>query len=138
VSRKKLLPRNGDTNTIAAGYKSNSDAHAALRRAVEIIRLLGERHIRDGWVLDRARATLFIESMCKLDPTDDNSNEMSTILDWVSDHGQSLDWIFCGDPSVMICAGVARASVVPKGVLPKAALLKLVATTLDPPSPDVA
>jgi hypothetical protein len=36
------------------------------------------------------------------DGTDGGGVEFKEILAWVSDHGQSLDWLFIGDPSIMI------------------------------------
>jgi hypothetical protein len=92
---------------VATAYKRNSDTHAALRRAAQIVSVLGEGYVRDGWTFDKARGERFLESMCTLKPNDGDSEEMTTILEWVSDHGQSLDWIFDGDPSVMICRSAA-------------------------------
>jgi len=34
--------------------------------------------------------------------------EQRFALDWVRDHGQSLDWILSGDPGGMIARGAAR------------------------------
>ena len=94
--------------------------------------MLGE-YGGDGWTFDKARGTLFLESMCNLDYRDGDGEEMTTILEWVSDHGQSLDWIFRGDPSVMICQLAPVATAVTKHARPK-----LVAITPDPPAPGAA
>jgi hypothetical protein len=119
---------------VATPYKRNSDVHAALRRAAEIVRALGERHVRDDWAFDKARASRFLESMCTLDPKDGDGEEMTTILEWVSDHGQSLDWIFCGDPSVMICHLASTVTATTKRAKPKL----LVITPDEPPTPGAA
>ena len=103
---------------VATAYKRNPDTHAALRRAAQIVRVLGE-YGRDGWTFDKARGTRFLESMCNLDYKDDDSEEMTTIIEWVSDHGQSLDLIFRGDPSVMICQLAPAATAVTKYARPK-------------------
>jgi hypothetical protein len=115
---------------VAAAY----DTNAALRRAAKIVTVLRERPVRDGWTFDEARGERFLESMCNLNPKDGNSDEMTTVLEWISDHGQSLDWIFCGDPSVMICR---LASIVPAPTKPAKPKL-LVVTPDDPPAPGAA
>jgi hypothetical protein len=118
------------TTVVATAYKRNSDTHAALRRAAQIVRVLGE-YGGDGWTFDKARGTRFLESMCNLDYKDGDCDEMTTILEWVSDHGQSLDWIFRGDPVSMICAGAALAPSRAKYSKPKL-------VTPDPPAPGAA
>ena len=128
AAAEKLLPR----NIIAAAYKSNSHTHAALHRAAKIVIVLGECHVRDGWTLDKARAERFLESMCLLDPHDGDA--MGPIVEWVADHGQSLDWIFRGDPGSMILAAAAVAPIAAKHSRPKLVAI----TRKPPPSPGAA
>jgi hypothetical protein len=79
----------------------------------------------------QARGTRFLESMCNLDTKSGDSEEMTTNLEWVSDHRQSLDWIFCDDPVSMICAGAALAQLRAKHPMPRL-------VTPDPPAPGAA
>jgi hypothetical protein len=110
------------------------DANAALRRAAKIVTVLRERPVRDGWTFDEARGERFLESMCNLNPKDGNSEEMTTVLEWVWDHGQSLEWIFRGDPSVMICRLASTVTAPTKPAKPKLVAI----TQSDPPSPGAA
>lgn len=111
---------------VATASKSKTDTYGAQHRAREIVRTLGERIVRDGWVFDRTRAARFLNNIRKLDP--DDGDAMEPIVEWVSDHGQSLDWIFCGNPSVMICRLASIATV------PTKAKPKLVVITSDGPA----
>jgi len=77
-------------------------------RAERIVELLSTRVIRDGWSFDTNRAARFLYCLRTFDfkdVKDGNSPEFAEILDWVSDHGQSLNWILGGEPSPdsMIC-----------------------------------
>jgi hypothetical protein len=74
---------------------------ATIARAEQMVELLRSRFIHDGWKLDEKRAAAFLDSVRKLDPEDGDA--MLPIVEWVSDHRQSLDWIFQGDAGVMIC-----------------------------------
>ena len=78
---------------VASAYKRNPDMHAALYRAAQIVRVLGE-YGRDGWTFDKARGTRFLESMCNLDLQRRRQRRNDNNHWRVSDHGQSLDWIF--------------------------------------------
>jgi hypothetical protein len=119
---------------VATAYKRNRDTHAALRRAAEIVRTLGEGQVRDGWTFDKARGERFLESMCNLNSKDGDSAEMTTVLEWVWDHGQSLEWIFRGDPSVMVCRLASDVTVATKPTKP----MLIVIAQDDPPSPGAA
>jgi hypothetical protein len=74
-------------------------------RAESIVELLSTRVIRDGWSFDTNRASRFLHCLRTFDFNDCDSPEFTEILDWVSDHGQSLDWILGreSDPDSMIC-----------------------------------
>jgi hypothetical protein len=76
---------------------------AYVARAEHIVELLGTRFIRDGWSFDHARAARFLECVRTFDENDGDSPEFAEILAWVSDHEQSLDWIFIGNLDAMIC-----------------------------------
>jgi hypothetical protein len=70
-----------------------------------IVKLLSARIIRDDWSFDTNRAARFLYCLRTFDFKDGDSPEYAEILDWISDHGQSLDWILGGelDPDSMIC-----------------------------------
>lgn len=87
---------------------SNPRRERMVARAERIVELLSTRVIRDGRSFDSNRAARFLHCLRTLDFKDiknGNSPEFAEILDWVSDHGQSLNWILGGEPSPdsMIC-----------------------------------
>jgi hypothetical protein len=89
------------------------DRAAILARAEQVVELLRSRHICEGWRLDEVRAADFLESVGRLDFTDGDSDEMTKIVGWAADHGQSVDWIVRGDVAGMICSGAANSVPVP-------------------------
>ena len=90
-----------------------SDRAAILTRAEQVVDLLRNRYICEGWNLDEARAADFLDSVRRLDFTAGDSEEMTTIVGWATDHGQSADWIIRGDVAGMICSGAARSMPLP-------------------------
>jgi len=74
-------------------------------RAERVVELLSTRVIREGWSFDTNRAARFLHCLRTFDFRDADSPEFVEILDWISDHGQSFDWILGGevDPDSMIC-----------------------------------
>ena len=87
---------------------SNPKRERMVARAERVVELLSTRVIRDGWSFDLNRAARFLHCLRTFDfkdVQDGNSPEFAEILDWVSDHGQSLNWILGGEPSPdsMIC-----------------------------------
>ena len=86
----------------------NPKRERMVARAERVVELLSTRFIRDDWSFDKNRATRFLHCLRTFDlkdVKDGNSPEFAEILDWVSDHGQSLNWILGGEPSPdsMIC-----------------------------------
>jgi predicted nucleic acid-binding protein len=82
---------------------------AIVSRAEQVVELLRSKYVADGWQLNEQRAADFLDALRRLDFENDDSLEMKSVLDWVHDHGQSLDWIFQGDVAAMICAGAAHS-----------------------------
>ena len=74
-----------------------------LLRAERVVELLSVRAIRDGWSFDKNRAARFLHCLRTFDFNDGDSPEFAEIVDWVSDHKQSLEWIFNGNIEEMIC-----------------------------------
>jgi hypothetical protein len=120
MSKSKLTRRTLIAGTAAvpaaaglAPPATASDRAMILARAEHVVELLRSRYICEGWNLDEARAADFLESVRRLDFTDGNSEEMTTIVGWAADHGQSVDWIIRGDVAGMICSGAERSVPLP-------------------------
>jgi hypothetical protein len=104
------MTKSKPTNTLVSHKRVNRWRNASLRRARQVVATLADRVVDcDDWHFDTARGARFIECVRRLDWSDGDTEEQREILAWVKDHGQSLDWIFCGDPSVMICNAAAAA-----------------------------
>jgi hypothetical protein len=86
------------------------DRAAIVARAEQMVEVLRTCHVVDGWQLDEPRAVLFLDSLRRLDFNDGDTAEMTAVLAWARDHGQSLDWIFCGDPGGMVCRAAAQSA----------------------------
>lgn len=79
-------------------------------RAEEIVRLLRTCYVCEGWELDGKRADEFLENVRRLGIKGRGREARLThIIAWVSDHGQSLDWLFRGNVGVMVCEAAARS-----------------------------
>ena len=103
---------------IAAGDDRRA---ASLPRAEQIVELLSTCYVREGWKINKAaakRALAFVRGYAK-DGSDPDDGRKAA-LDFFHSHGQSLDWVFCGDIGGMIC-GLAKHSE-------RAAALKAVAS----------
>ena len=75
-----------------------------LRRAERVVELLSSRAIRDGWSFDKNRAARFLHCLRTFDDRNvAGSPEVAEIVNWASDHEQSLQWIFTGNIDEMIC-----------------------------------
>jgi hypothetical protein len=81
-----------------------------LPRAEQIVELLTTCYVREGWKIDKAaakRALAYCRAYAK-DGSDPNEGRR-VAMDFFHSHGQSLDWVFCGDIGGMIC-GLAKHS----------------------------
>jgi hypothetical protein len=89
------------------------DHHAILARVEQIIYLLRTCHVRDGWRLDEegAERTLRYFRHCAAGGQDDGPefHELRAANKFLYRNGQSLDWVFVGDPRGMICNAAANA-----------------------------
>ena len=75
-----------------------------LLRAERVVELLSSRAIRDGWSFDKNRAARFLHCLRTFDDRNiSGSQEVAEIVNWASDHEQSLQWIFTGNIDEMIC-----------------------------------
>jgi hypothetical protein len=91
----------------AAAAPAIESREAMVARAEQLVGLLGRYYIRDGWKLDAERAAQFVESVRTFDENDGDCPKFRMALDWMHDHGQSLDWLFDGDPSGLITGSAA-------------------------------
>ena len=90
-----------------ADFAANTAA-ASLQRAEQIVELLTTCYVREGWKIDKAaakRALAYVRKYAK-DASDPDEGRKAA-LDFFHSHGQSLDWVFCGDIGGMIC-GLAK------------------------------
>jgi hypothetical protein len=88
-----------------------SGRRAALARAEEIVSLLRTNYVREGWQFDQAAAERVLAFFRKYaEDGSESEDEWEVALYFLYSHGQSLDWVLCGDPRVMICklAGADR------------------------------
>ena len=72
-------------------------------RAERVVELLSSRAIRDSWSFDKNRAARFLHCLRTFDRNVAGSLEVAEIVNWASDHEQSLQWIFTGNIDEMIC-----------------------------------
>jgi hypothetical protein len=87
------------------------DHRAILARVEQIIDLLCTCHVREGWELDEegAERTLRYFRHCA-DGGQDDDHEYTAASKFLYRNGQSLDWVFDGDPRVMICHAAAQSA----------------------------
>ena len=109
------------------------DRPVVLARANKMVALLSECKIRDGWSFDAKRGARFLINVQEFDPENGDCEHFRQIIEWVSDHGQSLDWLLNGDMEASICRLAKFATPAPKAK-PKLAVI----TSDDPPAPGAA
>jgi hypothetical protein len=65
----------------------------------------------EGWHegFNQQRAAEFLDAVRQQDYTAEDDPKLATITTWVSDHGQSLDWLYFGDPGSLISRAAARS-----------------------------
>jgi hypothetical protein len=84
---------------------------AMVARAQQLVQVLGNSYVREGWKLDAARAAQFVECVRTFDEHDGECPKFVMVRDWMHDHGQSSDWLIDGDVGDMIATRAAvRAS----------------------------
>jgi hypothetical protein len=92
-----------------------TDHKAILARVEQIVDLLRTRYVREGWKMDEDGAACTLAYFRRhvegppFENEDQDTTEFTKAGDFVGSHGQSLDWIFDGDISGMIC-GLAKHS----------------------------
>lgn len=77
-----------------------------LARARFVIETLRTRYVCEGFQIDEegaARALTYLEGLAAGVPESDDDDFLEDVVKFFSDHGQSIDWVICGDPAVMIC-----------------------------------
>jgi hypothetical protein len=96
----------------AAAAPTIDSREAMVVRAKQIVDVLGTCYVRKGWKLDAERAAQFVENVGTFDEDDGTCPKFRMVLDWMHDHGQSLDWLVDGDVAGLITARAAlRATV---------------------------
>jgi hypothetical protein len=97
-----------------ATVRSAMDREAMVIRAQQIVDVLGRCYVREGWKLDTDRAAQFIENVRTFDKDADVGDcpKFMMALDWMDEHGQSLDWLFIGRIDQMIASQAALQATV--------------------------
>ena len=96
----------------AAAAPAIDSREAMVARAQQLVEVLANSYVREGWKLDAARAAQFVECVRTFDESDGECPKFVMLLDWMHDHGQSLDWLIDGDVGGMIATRAAvRATV---------------------------
>lgn len=88
------------------------DYAATLARAEQIVETLRTKYVADGWTLFEPAAEEmlgFFRRRLEGKPERDGEFKMD-VVEFFGAHGQSLDWVLFGDPSVMICRLAAAKS----------------------------
>jgi hypothetical protein len=86
------------------------DWAGVLARTEQMIALLRDRYVAKGWKLDgdaAVKTLQYFESQAA--GQCENDVEQRQAFDFIYSHGQSLDWIICGDPAGMICTLASRS-----------------------------
>jgi hypothetical protein len=89
--------------TPVAADSGLSAQRAALARMEEIVKVLRESHVCEDWQIDEAAAERAL-AYCRAGAgrgEDETGEEVA--LNFLIDRGQSLDWVFRGNASGMIC-----------------------------------
>ena len=100
----------------AAKIPSGLEHRAIFERAQQAVNWLRESFVCDGWKIDEARATAslaYLGRQAAGGPAEEEAEQAA--IAFFGDHGQSLDWIFLGDPSGMVCGAAARSVVARQG-----------------------
>jgi hypothetical protein len=83
---------------------------AALARTEQVVEMLSTRHVCDGWLLDRPAAARTLQYFRRLAiGGPENETEDRTANAFFSNHGQSFDRIFYGNPLSMICEAAGHS-----------------------------
>ena len=95
-----------------AGIAASFEGDGTMRRAEQLVHYLKSCYVCDGWKFDEAAAETFLENVRRTMDRPNYSKPFYAANEWIVRHGQSLDWVWRGDPGGMIC-GLAAASVKP-------------------------
>jgi hypothetical protein len=84
---------------------------AALSRCELVVDKLRNCVVCEGWVMDDAAAsrTLDYFRLAASGAAPEDDEEFWLACEFLSSHGQSLDWIFYGDPGALICNAAAHS-----------------------------
>jgi hypothetical protein len=88
----------------APAMPAGSERAGAFARMEQIVELLRTCYVREGWKIDdeaAERALAFARQYAKDGSETDEGHQAA--IDFVGSHGQSLDWVFCGDVGGMVC-----------------------------------
>jgi hypothetical protein len=79
---------------------------AALMRMQHVVECLRAKFAQEGSIFDESNAQRVLDYFQRRaaagEYLDDEGDDEEFAIAFIGDHNQSLDWIFCGDPGVMI------------------------------------
>jgi hypothetical protein len=83
--------------------RSKQSKAATIRRAEYIVYCLRDCYVCDGWKFDEQAAETFLKNVRRTMDRPSHTKSFYAANDWIVQHGQSLDWVWRGEPGVMIC-----------------------------------
>jgi hypothetical protein len=116
LSRRSLVASASALPALAIPAATSSaqaaeDRLAVVARAEQMVETLRDCFVCDDWHerFDQQRASEFLDAVRQQDYSADDDPKLAIITTWVSDHGQSLDWLYFGDPGGLISRAAARS-----------------------------
>ncbi len=86
------------------------DLTPAVARFELMLDAIKTRHVCDGWSVDAIAGDRALKYLRKIAAGGrERASKFDELIQFVADHGQSLDWIFRGDLVVMICHAAAHS-----------------------------
>jgi hypothetical protein len=117
LSRRSLIVSGSALPAIALPAAADStqtdglDRQATIARAEQMVATLRNCFVCDGWheSFDHKRAAQFLDAVRRQDYSAEDDPELRIITEWIGDHGQSLDWLYFGDPRGLISRAAAQS-----------------------------
>jgi hypothetical protein len=82
----------------------------------QIIAALEDCFVTEGWheswksgPMPKLAADVLVYLRARADGARENATQEAKVIDFVGQCGQSLDWIFCGDPRGLICEAAGHS-----------------------------
>jgi hypothetical protein len=115
ISRRKQKTAVVGPEPVSASLRMDDNSpRAALARVQRVMNCLQKRYVCKDWVADKSgcERTLNYFRRAAAAGTWTDSGDMPDqqfAMDFLYRHGQSMDWVFGGNPGVMICREASRS-----------------------------